>query len=153
MDCHECQCLVSRFLSAQHFVIFCRRRWVNSRHFCMFSAWWLTIAPQLTRGLDPMLFHCWSTSYGAGPTMKHHWIKSSCLLGPDLLHIHVTLTIMLREMGGGGICFFSSPIAIVTLLCSAKPKGSNCLLFKLAPTTFVTLQYSSSCMQTLLVLT
>ena len=33
---------------------------------------------QTRRWLDPMLFQCWPTAYGAGPTLKHHWVKSSC---------------------------------------------------------------------------
>ena len=32
-------------------------------------------------GLDPTLFQCWPTAYGAGPTSKQHWVKSSCLPG------------------------------------------------------------------------
>ena len=28
-----------------------------------------------------MLFqYYWPTAYGTGPTLKHHWVKSSCLL-------------------------------------------------------------------------
>ena len=27
-----------------------------------------------------MLFQCWPTAYGAGPTLKQHWVKSSCFL-------------------------------------------------------------------------
>ena len=36
---------------------------------------------QQTRGFDPMLFQYWPTANGAGPTLKQHWVKSSCLLG------------------------------------------------------------------------
>ena len=32
-----------------------------------------------------MLFQCWPTANGAGPTLKQHWVKSSCLLG-ELSH-------------------------------------------------------------------
>ena len=28
-----------------------------------------------------MLFQYWPNAYGAGPTLKQHWVKSSCLLG------------------------------------------------------------------------
>ena len=28
-----------------------------------------------------MLFQYWPTANGAGPTLKQHWVKSSCLLG------------------------------------------------------------------------
>ena len=30
---------------------------------------------------DPILFKYWPTAYGTGPTLKQHWVKSSCLLG------------------------------------------------------------------------
>ena len=33
------------------------------------------------RGFDPMLFQYWPTANGAGPPLKQHWVKSSCLLG------------------------------------------------------------------------
>ena len=36
---------------------------------------------QQTRGFDPMPFHYWPTANGAGPTLKQHWVKSTCLLG------------------------------------------------------------------------
>ena len=36
---------------------------------------------QVARRLDPRLFQYWPTAYGAGPTLKQHWFKSSCLLG------------------------------------------------------------------------
>ena len=36
---------------------------------------------QQTRGFDPMLFHYWPTAKGAGPTLKQHRVKASCLLG------------------------------------------------------------------------
>ena len=36
---------------------------------------------QRTREIDPMLFQYWPIAYGARPTLKQHWIKSSCLLG------------------------------------------------------------------------
>ena len=29
----------------------------------------------------PMLFQCWPTANGAGPTLKQHWVESWCLLG------------------------------------------------------------------------
>ena len=35
---------------------------------------------QQTRGFDPMLFQYWPTTNGAGPTLKQHWVKSSCFL-------------------------------------------------------------------------
>ena len=35
---------------------------------------------QQTRGFDPMLFQYWPTADSAGPTLKQHWVKSSCLL-------------------------------------------------------------------------
>ena len=28
-----------------------------------------------------MLFQYWPTAYGAGATLKQHWVKFSCLLG------------------------------------------------------------------------
>ena len=28
-----------------------------------------------------MLFHCWTTGFDAGPTLKQHWVKAECLLG------------------------------------------------------------------------
>ena len=40
---------------------------------------------QQTRGFDPMLFHYWPTANGAGPTLKQHRVKASCLLG-ELSH-------------------------------------------------------------------
>ena len=36
---------------------------------------------QQTRAFDPMLFQYWPTANGAGPTLKQHWVESSCLLG------------------------------------------------------------------------
>ena len=36
---------------------------------------------QQTRGLDPILFQCWSSAVGVGPILKQHWVKSSRLLG------------------------------------------------------------------------
>ena len=36
---------------------------------------------QQTLGFDPMLFHFWPTANGAGPTLKQHRVKASCLLG------------------------------------------------------------------------
>ena len=36
---------------------------------------------QQTRGFDPMLFHYWPIANGAGPTLKQHRVKASCLLG------------------------------------------------------------------------
>ena len=35
---------------------------------------------QQTGGFDPMLFQYWPTANGAGPTLKQHWVKSSCFL-------------------------------------------------------------------------
>ena len=35
---------------------------------------------QQTRAFDPMLFQYWPTANGAGPTLKQHWVESSCLL-------------------------------------------------------------------------
>ena len=40
---------------------------------------------QQTRAFDPMLFQYWPTANGAGPTLKQHWVESSCLLG-ELSH-------------------------------------------------------------------
>ena len=51
---------------------------------CYNIPWWQDVT-QKTRGFDPMLFQCWPTAYGAGPTLKQHWFKSSCLLGTYLL--------------------------------------------------------------------
>ena len=36
---------------------------------------------QQTRAFDPVLFQYWPTANGAGPTLKQHWVESSCLLG------------------------------------------------------------------------
>ena len=36
---------------------------------------------QQTRDIQPMLYQCWSTVYDAGPTLVHHWVDVSCLLG------------------------------------------------------------------------
>ena len=30
---------------------------------------------QQTRGIEPMLFQCWSTVYDGGPTLKQHWLN------------------------------------------------------------------------------
>ena len=32
---------------------------------------------QKTGGLDPMLFQCWTSAVGGGPTLKQHWANSS----------------------------------------------------------------------------
>ena len=42
---------------------------------------------QTRRWLNPMVFQCWPTAYGAGPTLKHHWVKSpcSCSLCPPVM--------------------------------------------------------------------
>ena len=29
----------------------------------------------------PMLFQCWANVFNAGPTLKQHWVDTSCLLG------------------------------------------------------------------------
>ena len=36
---------------------------------------------QQTRAFAPMLFQYLPTANGAGPTLKQHWVESSCLLG------------------------------------------------------------------------
>ena len=28
-----------------------------------------------------MLFYCWADFEDGGPTLKHHWVNASCLLG------------------------------------------------------------------------
>ena len=48
----------------------------NARHPCIDP-----LLAQQTRGLDLMLFQCWTSAVGGGPTMKQHWVISSCLLG------------------------------------------------------------------------
>ena len=48
----------------------------NARHPCIDP-----VLAQQTRGLDLMLFQCWTSAVGGGPTMKQFWVISSCLLG------------------------------------------------------------------------
>ena len=38
-------------------------------------------AIQQTRGIHTMLFQCWPTVYGAGPTLKQLWVNEPFLLG------------------------------------------------------------------------
>ena len=51
------------------------------------------LAPQQARGLDPMLFQYWPIAYGAGPALKPHCAKSSCLLGRCLRRWLVIFTL------------------------------------------------------------
>ena len=60
-----------------------------------------------------MLFQYWPTACGAGPTLKQHWIKSSCLLGHvvKLRRIaHVHWAIFLNKQPGSsnlaGACLY-----------------------------------------------
>ena len=43
---------------------------------------------QETRGLDPMLFQCWSNAVGGGPILKQYWVKNLVFAG---LHTVVCL--------------------------------------------------------------
>ena len=35
---------------------------------------------QQTRGVEPMLFQCWASAVGGGPTLKQDWFNPSCSL-------------------------------------------------------------------------
>ena len=47
---------------------------------------------QQTRGLDPMLFQCWSRSVGGGSILKQHWVKSSCWLSSTQVSVYTRLS-------------------------------------------------------------
>ena len=40
------------------------------------------------RGLDPMLFQCWSSTVGGEPILKQHQVKTSCLLGSKQVFVY-----------------------------------------------------------------
>ena len=52
------------------------------------TSWWhsppLPATTHHTRDIHPMLFQCCPTVFDAGPTLKQHWVKAPCLLGPYL---------------------------------------------------------------------
>ena len=50
-----------------------------------------------------MLFQYWPTANGAGPTLKQHWVKSSCLL---------------RELSACRLCLVGTDY---TVLCVPTP--------------------------------
>ena len=45
------------------------------------SAIMIMINKEQSRDLHPMLFQCYLTVFGAGPTLKQHWVNSPYLLG------------------------------------------------------------------------
>ena len=59
----------------------------RSRSFVDWLIDWQIYNTQQTRVIHPMLFYCWSTIFDAGPTLKQHWVKASCLLDISRLSI------------------------------------------------------------------
>ena len=43
---------------------------------------------QQTRGLDPILFQCWSRDVGSGSILKRHRVKSSCWLSSAQVSVY-----------------------------------------------------------------
>ena len=43
---------------------------------------------QQTRGLDPMLFQCWSSAVDGGSILKQHWVKFSCWLSSTQVSVY-----------------------------------------------------------------
>ena len=58
---------------------------------------------QQTRTFDPMLFQYWPTRNGAGPTLKQHWVESSCLLG-ELSAFWYTPSVSGRKRQHSALC-------------------------------------------------
>ena len=58
---------------------------------------------QQTRGLDPMLFQCWSSAVGGGPILKQHWVRCSRLLGSTQVSVytHPSATIIFSPADQG----------------------------------------------------
>ena len=56
---------------------------VYTKYFSVVQLRWV-----VTGGIDTMLGHCWPSVEDAGPTMTHHCVNVSCLLGSSY---HTTL--------------------------------------------------------------
>ena len=43
---------------------------------------------QQTRGLDPILFQCWSSAVCGGSIVERHWVKASCWLSSTQVSVY-----------------------------------------------------------------
>ena len=59
--------------------------------------WSRETASPANTSIWPNVFQYWPTANGAGPTLKQHWVKSSCLLSRSILWFHVKMGARQRE--------------------------------------------------------
>ena len=52
---------------------------------------------QQKRGIHPMLYQCWTSVEDGGPTLKEHWVNTSCLLGISVLSRESFIRLSSRE--------------------------------------------------------
>ena len=79
---------------------------VVDRHLC---------GAQQMRAFDPMLFQYWPTVNGAGPTLKQHWVESSCLLGELSPFWYTVPSVSGRNRQHSALCRKTNAFRYITL--------------------------------------
>ena len=82
------QCLVLAVVLLDGIIIFSHfNKSFHQRPWMGFAVNFAACSILQTRGIHPMVFQCWPTVFGAGPTLKQYWVNAPCLLGCRLVVI------------------------------------------------------------------